>query len=103
MQPDVIPLVYLIFLFWDAIAYIVIYFAMVETKGLSLERMSSYAQKQCESLMPRLHQKSMTCLTNPILEDIALSIGSMSGTSILRGNLKSKNFSISGMVSFSQL
>jgi hypothetical protein len=31
--------VYLVFLFWDAFAVVVIYFAMVETKGLSLERM----------------------------------------------------------------
>jgi hypothetical protein len=32
------PSVYLIFLFWDAFEFIAVYFAMVETKGLSLER-----------------------------------------------------------------
>jgi len=38
--------VYLIFLFWDAFEFLVVYFAMVETKGLSLEQIDEVFEQK---------------------------------------------------------
>jgi len=55
----------LIFLFWDAFEFLVVYFAMVETKGLSLERMSDLFHKRSHIEVPLTEIDEVFEQTNP--------------------------------------